>query len=93
MRPGSPNTISLTGAGVAPPTVASLSAPSSVEFGDVTVGSQGSKTITLVSNGTAPVTVKSITVAGAEFSGISGGVAAGIAAQSADVAEAEVQPQ
>ena len=66
---GSPNTISLTGAGVAPPTVASLSAPGSVEFGDVTVGSLGSKTITLVSNGTAPVTVKSITVAGAEFSG------------------------
>ena len=68
MRQGSPNTISLTGAGVAPHVVASLSAPTSVEFGDVTVGSPGSKTITLVSNGTGPVTVKSITVAGAAFS-------------------------
>jgi hypothetical protein len=66
---GSPSAISLTGTGVTPPTVASLSAPSSVEFGDVTVGAQGSKTITLVSDGTAPVTVTSIKVAGADFSG------------------------
>jgi Abnormal spindle-like microcephaly-assoc'd, ASPM-SPD-2-Hydin len=67
---GSPSAISLTGTGTAPTgtTSASLSAPPSVDFGDVTTGSQGSKTITLVSNGTAPVTVNSITVAGAEFS-------------------------
>lgn len=63
---GSPNSISLTGTGT---TSASLSVPQSVEFGDVTVGSAGSKTITLVSNGTAPVTIESITVAGASFSG------------------------
>jgi hypothetical protein len=65
---GSPNSISLTGTGAAAPQTVSLSAPSSVDFGDVTVGSQGSKTITLVSNGTGAVTVKSISVAGAAFS-------------------------
>ncbi len=63
---GSPSTISLTGTGT---TSASFSAPASVEFGDVTVGSSGSKTITLVSNGSAPVTIKSIAVAGGSFFG------------------------
>ena len=59
---GSPSAISLSGTGTTTTgtTSASLSAPASVDFGDVTVGSQGSKTITLVSNGTAPVTVNSI---------------------------------
>ena len=63
---GSPNSISLTGTGT---TAASLSVPASVEFGDVTVGSFGSKTITLVSNGSGAVTIKSIAVAGGSFSG------------------------
>ena len=63
---GSPNSISLTGTGT---TSASLSTPASVDFGDVTVGSSGSKTITLVSNGSAAVTIKSIAVAGGSFSG------------------------
>jgi Abnormal spindle-like microcephaly-assoc'd, ASPM-SPD-2-Hydin len=62
---GSPDTINLTGTGT---TTASLSVPTSLDFGDVTVGSEGDKTITLVSNGTGPVTVSSITVAGASFS-------------------------
>jgi Abnormal spindle-like microcephaly-assoc'd, ASPM-SPD-2-Hydin len=67
---GSPRAISLSGTGTAPTgaTSASLSAPANVDFGDVTVDSQGSKTITLVSNGTGPVTVNSIAVAGASFS-------------------------
>jgi hypothetical protein len=63
---GSPNTISLTGTGT---TTASLSVPTDVDFGNVTVGSEGSKTITLVSSGTGPVTVNAITVAGASFVG------------------------
>jgi Abnormal spindle-like microcephaly-assoc'd, ASPM-SPD-2-Hydin len=63
---GSPNTISLTGTGT---TTASLSVPTSLDFGDVTVGSEGDKTITLVSNGTGSVTVNAITVAGASFAG------------------------
>jgi centrosomal CEP192-like protein/ASPM-SPD-2-Hydin domain-containing protein/HYDIN/CFA65/VesB family protein len=68
---GSPSAISLTGTGTtsAGTTSPSLSAPANVDFGDITVGSQGSRTITLVSNGTAPVTVSSIDVAGASFSG------------------------
>lgn len=68
---GSPDTISLAGTGTTPAgtTSPSLSAPANVDFGDITVGSQGSRTITLVSNGTAPVTVSSIDVAGASFSG------------------------
>lgn len=67
---GSPNVINLSGTGTAAPapTTASLSAPSSIEFGDVTVGSQGTKTITLVSTGTAPVTVSAIALTGASFS-------------------------
>jgi hypothetical protein len=63
---GSPSALSLTGTGT---TSASLSVPASVDFGDVTVGSSGSKTITLVSNGSAPVTIKSIAVAGGSFFG------------------------
>ena len=62
---GSPSTIDLSGNGT---TTASLSVPSDVDFGDVTVSSQEDKTITLVSNGTAPVTVSAITIAGASFS-------------------------
>ena len=68
---GSPNAITLTGTGTASTgtTSASLSVPTDVDFGDITTGSDGSRTITLVSDGTAPVTVNSITVAGASFSG------------------------
>ena len=63
---GSPNTIGLAGTGT---TSSSLSIPASVDFGDVTLGSSGTRTITLTSNGTAPLTIKSITVAGGSFSG------------------------
>ena len=63
---GSPDTIALAGTGT---TSASLSAPASTEFGDVTVGSSVFKTITLVSNGTAPVMIQSVTVAGGAFHG------------------------
>jgi hypothetical protein len=63
---GSPSGISLTGTGTAS---ASLSAPTDIDFGDITVGSHGSRTVTLTSNGSTPVTVNSVTVAGASFSG------------------------
>jgi hypothetical protein len=63
---GSPSTVSLTGTGT---TSASLSVPANVDFGDVMVGSSGSKTITLVASGSAPVTIKSIAVAGGSFFG------------------------
>jgi hypothetical protein len=63
---GSPSTINLAGTGT---TTASLSVPTDVDFGNVTVGSEGSKTITLVSDGTGPVTVNAIAVAGASFVG------------------------
>jgi hypothetical protein len=68
---GSPSAIGLSGTGTTPTgtTSASLTVPTDVDFGDVTTGSHGSRTITLVSNGTAPVTVNSIAVAGASFSG------------------------
>ena len=46
---GSPSTINLSGNGT---TTASLSVPGDLDFGDVTVGSEGNKTITLVSSGT-----------------------------------------
>lgn len=64
---GSPNAIALSGTGVAA-SAAALSAPGSVDFGDITVGTHGSKTITLVSTGTAPLTISSIDVTGAAFS-------------------------
>ena len=63
---GSSNSIALTGSGQA---AASLSGPATVDFGDITVGTTASKTITLLSNGVGPVTISSISVVGAEFSG------------------------
>ncbi len=66
---GSPSTINLSGTGkITGLRLLRCRCPASVDFGDVTVGSQEDKTITLVSNGTAPVTVSAITIAGASFS-------------------------
>jgi hypothetical protein len=63
--PGSPATIALTGTG----TQATLSAnPSSVSFGSVLVGSNGSQSIILTNSGSASVTISAASATGAGFS-------------------------
>jgi hypothetical protein len=63
--PGSPATIALTGTG----TQATLSAnPSSVNFGSVLVGSNGSQSIMLTNSGSASVTISAASATGAGFS-------------------------
>ena len=66
---GSPSTIALTGTGTAAASPSLSISPGSVDFGDATVGSGVFKTITLVANGTVPVTVNSVAVGGTSFSG------------------------
>jgi hypothetical protein len=66
---GSPSQIALSGTGASAASPSLSVSPTSVAFGDVTVGSDAFKTITLVSNGTVPVTINSVVVAGASFSG------------------------
>jgi hypothetical protein len=63
--PGSPATLSLSGAGLQSQAAAS---PSSVAFSNVTVGSNSSQTITLQNNGNATLTFSKITVAGTGMS-------------------------
>jgi hypothetical protein len=63
--PGSPAAIALNGTG----TQATLSPnPSSVNFGSVLVGSNGSQLITLTNSGTASVTISAASASGAGFS-------------------------
>jgi DNA-binding beta-propeller fold protein YncE len=63
----SPQSISLSGTGVAPPAV-SLSA-SSLSFGSVKLGStSASQSVTLTNTGTGPLTISSIVVTGADAS-------------------------
>src|SRR5207245_842106 len=62
---GSPQSVSLTGTGVTPPT-ATLSATSSA-FGEQRVGtSSAAQTVTLTNSGGAPLNLTSITVTGAQ---------------------------
>jgi hypothetical protein len=61
--------IGLSGTGAAAGAPSISANPTSLDFGDQTVASNSFKTITLVSNGAAPVTVKSMTVSGQDFSG------------------------
>ena len=61
----SPNTISLTGTGVQPQLGAN---PSTTSFGNVTMGSSNSQTISLTNGGTAAVTISQANVSGAGFS-------------------------
>ena len=63
--PGSPATIALSGAGIEGQLGAS---PSSVNFGSVAVGSNGSQTITLTNSGSASVTISQATASGTGFS-------------------------
>ena len=65
---GSANTIALTGTGVAAASPSLSISPGGVDFGDVTVSTNAFKVITLVANGSVPVTVNSVVVAGASFS-------------------------
>ncbi|MGB8522184.1 MAG: choice-of-anchor D domain-containing protein, partial [Candidatus Acidiferrales bacterium] len=63
--PSSPLAIPLTGTG----TQGQLSGnPSSVNFGNIVVGSNGSQTITLTNSGTASVTISAATASGTGFS-------------------------
>src|SRR5580704_14375499 len=74
--PNSPMTIALTGSG----TQAGLaSAPSSVTFGNVAVGTSGTATLNLSNSGSAAVTISQASVAGTGFT-ISG-LAAGLTIQ------------
>lgn len=66
--PGSPATIALSGTG----TQGQLSSnPSSVNFGNVLVGSSGSQTVTLTNTGTSSLSISQATASGAGF-GLSG---------------------
>jgi hypothetical protein len=60
-------TVSLSGKGTAAPSPQLSVKPASLPFGDVTIGTSSTQTVTLTSNGTASVTVNSVTVHGAEF--------------------------
>ncbi len=66
---GSPSSIALTGTGAVAASPSLSISPGSIDFGNVTVGSDAFQTITLVANGTVPVTVNSIAVDGGGFSG------------------------
>src|SRR5581483_1728975 len=63
--PGAPATISLAGKSV---TLQLAASPASIAFGDVVVGSNSSKTVSLNNNGTADVTITQANIAGAGFS-------------------------
>lgn len=63
--PGSPAAIALSGTGMQ----AQLNAtPSSAAFSSVTTGTSNSQTVSLTNNGSATVTISSVTVTGAGFS-------------------------
>ena len=65
--PGSPQTVSMVGTGVA--TSSTLNAnPGSVAFGSVAVGSNNQQTITLTNSGNASVTISAVSATGTGFS-------------------------
>ena len=65
--PNSPQTLALSGTGVA--TSSTLSAaPASVSFGSVSVGNTGSQTVTVTNTGNASATISSATASGSGFS-------------------------
>ena len=59
--PGSPATVSLTGTGVAA-AVTMTPSPASVAFGNVTVGSSGSQSVSITNTGNSSVTISQVTV-------------------------------
>src|SRR5271156_913745 len=65
--PNSPQTLTLSGTGVA--TSATLGAsPASISFGNVSVGSNGQQTVTLTNSGNASATISAIAAPGPGFS-------------------------
>ena len=63
---GNPQTVALSGTGVAPAPAVSLNPNTGMSFGNQQVGTtSGSQSVTLTNTGTAPLTITSITVAGA----------------------------
>jgi hypothetical protein len=65
--PDSPATVPLSGTGISATYQLSAS-PTSLSFGDVTVGTSTSQTATLSNNGNSSVTISQVTVSGAGFS-------------------------
>ena len=63
----SPTTVSLSGTG-ATPTLTLTVSPTSINFGDVVVGSTASQTVTLLNTGSGDVTVTAINVTGTGYS-------------------------
>lgn len=63
----STSVITLAGTGTQESTPQLTVSPSSISFGNVTVGSSSTQPLTLTSTGTAPVTVNSVTINGSEF--------------------------
>jgi alpha-1,3-glucanase-like protein/F5/8 type C domain-containing protein/HYDIN/CFA65/VesB family protein/centrosomal CEP192-like protein len=62
--PSSPNTVGLSGTGVAPGPVLNAS-PGSLSFGSLTVGTtSGAQTVTVLNSGTASATVSAVTTSG-----------------------------
>jgi hypothetical protein len=65
--PNSPQTLMLSGMGVAG-TAALDASPSSISFGNVTVGSTGSSPVTLTNSGSSTITISQINISGAGVS-------------------------
>jgi len=76
---GSKQTVALTGAGIAPIPVASVST-AALSFGDVMLGATANKVVTLNNTGTGPLTIASATVTGTGFTRVAGGCGATLAA-------------
>jgi hypothetical protein len=75
---GSPLSVSLAGIGAAAPSPALTMSVTSLDFGDVQVNTQETLQVTLASSGTAPVTISSTAIAGAQFGIASSSFPAGI---------------
>jgi hypothetical protein len=65
---GSPTQVTLSGTGTAAPTAQLQVSATSLPFGSVPVNSTSTLTLTLISSGTAPVTVNSVGLTGTGFS-------------------------
>jgi hypothetical protein len=65
---GSPTVVSFSGTGVAAPTNTLTVSPTSIAFGNVTVGTSSSRNVTLSNNGTAGIVVSAANVTGLGFS-------------------------
>jgi uncharacterized repeat protein (TIGR01451 family) len=60
-----PQSVTMTGSGVAP--VATLTVPASVDFGTLNAGQSSTRTLTLTSNGTIPVSIGAAALSGADY--------------------------